>query len=566
MFLLPITGHCQLLQLLHPLLLSLALCQLHLTFLSSRPFIGAAPVLPQSQSPLLHLGSLTFPVHHRSSSRLDEISSQHSPIYELLQRQQTRARRILDIDLAPRPTMNPLISPALSPPSSVNVPALRGKLVTLSQPFGQYFAELHIGTPAKPLALIIDSGSQLMWIQCQPCINCGPQASAYPIFDPARSSSYTNVMCNVPACADMDGGIAFSCADSGACEYKVSYGDNSNSSGILAADTLTFTTASGTSKGASASSFELWKFVFGCGDNNVGIETHFNASGLMGLDRGPYSVISQLNVDVFSYCLPNRESSIDVTGYLTFGRSDANTSASASASASPANPSLQYTPMLQNSYSSFLSHFYYLGLTGISINGQLLNIPLAALELDAETGMGGTIIDSGTTLTTFVDEVYTVILTAFDSYVDASLKKVELEEDNPALCYEVPLSKQKGAPVAPPVTLHFKGSAAMVLSTEHLFHLYGSDTTYNYYCLAMSNSGPLNSGAKNFIGNFQQQNFLIEYDIGNSRVGFAPVQCSPTNNEDPSSSHATITTVLGKPFTILVWHLTFIIWGILLCL
>ncbi|MCO5608717.1 hypothetical protein L7F22_062932 [Adiantum nelumboides] len=111
----------------------------------------------------------------------------------------------------------------------------------------------------------------------------------------------------------MDGGIAFACTDSWACEYKVSYGDNSNSFGILAAKTLAFNIASGTSKGASASTFELWKFVFRCGVNNAGVKTHFNASGLMGIDGGPYSIISLLNVDVFSYHLPNRESSIDAT-------------------------------------------------------------------------------------------------------------------------------------------------------------------------------------------------------------------------------------------------------------
>ncbi|MCO5573104.1 hypothetical protein L7F22_026869 [Adiantum nelumboides] len=131
-----------------------------------------------------------------------------------------------------------------------------------------------------------------MWIQCYPCINCGPHACAYPIFNPARSSSYTNVMCNVPACTDMDGGITFACTDSWVCEYKVSYGDNSNSSCILAAETVALTTASGTSKRASASTFELWKFVFGCGVGNAGIKTHFDALGLMGLGRGPYSVIS----------------------------------------------------------------------------------------------------------------------------------------------------------------------------------------------------------------------------------------------------------------------------------
>lgn len=385
-------------------------------------------------------------------------------------------------------------------------------MITLNEPFGQYFAVLQVGTPAKEVAVIMDTGSELLWIQCQPCEKCGQQTRD-PIFDPSKSSSYKSLACvdalNGICSISGDDSVETGCNDAGACLYTVTYGDSSNSTGYLSTETLTIPTAKG-------SSFQLLEFVFGCGVNNDGIEAQLNASGLMGLDRGNFSVISQLGVDTFAYCLPNRVKSVDVSGYLTFGKSSN-------------NKPLKYTPMVQNLNSSFLSQFYYLNMTGVSVNGKLLDIASSAFEIDAVTGNGGTVIDSGTTLTTFVDEAYTIIVQAFESSVDSSLTKADLGENSTMLCYQVPLT-QKEAPTAPKVTLHFVGSLDIELDTDHLFRNAASDTTYNYYCMAFDNSGTLASGAKNFIGNYQQQNFLVEYDIGNSRIGFAPTQCSSSNH------------------------------------
>ncbi|KAI5084839.1 hypothetical protein GOP47_0001008 [Adiantum capillus-veneris] len=515
-------------------------------FLTCSPFIVAhnTPVLPPL-SALHSSGSLTFPVYHKSIDTPRHIGRDHAF------QKQNRSHR--------RRTLAKFSTDALNPPgpalSNGNVPALLGKVVTLSTDFGEFFAELRIGSPAMPLAVIIDSGSQLMWIQCMPCNKCGSQAiSGYPIFEPAKSSSYTNVTCDTTSeCPHTDDSIEIKCStDSGVCMYDVSYADNSSSAGMLASDTLTLTTSN---EGAS-SSFEFNNFVFGCGVNNAGIQTMFNASGLMGLGKGPHSIISQLSIDVFSYCLPNRLNNVDVTGYLTFGRgADANISLSSS---------MQYTSIVQlnHHHASFLPHdeFYYLGLTGISIDGKPLLIPPAALELNQDTGTGGTIIDSGTALTNFVDEAYTVIINAFNDYIHEStlmtITNVMLDNGYSTLsCYAVPFSNPREAPTVPTMTLHFEGSVAMELRTEHLLHLIHNDTTHDYYCLTMTNNGPLESGAKNIIGNFQQQNFLIEYDIANSRVGFAPTQCSA------SSPHTT--TIIGKP---ILCHLTLIVVCILLSL
>jgi hypothetical protein len=55
--------------------------------------------------------------------------------------------------------------------------ALSSRIITLDEDFGQYFAVVEIGTPAIEAALILDTGSQLLWVQCQPCVQCGVQAN-----------------------------------------------------------------------------------------------------------------------------------------------------------------------------------------------------------------------------------------------------------------------------------------------------------------------------------------------------------------------------------------------------
>jgi hypothetical protein len=61
----------------------------------------------------------------------------------------------------------------------------------------EYAMTLYLGTPAQKFVLIVDTGSDLVWVQCKPCTspyNCYPEAD--PFFDPSASSSYSPVPCN----------------------------------------------------------------------------------------------------------------------------------------------------------------------------------------------------------------------------------------------------------------------------------------------------------------------------------------------------------------------------------
>ncbi|XP_039120577.1 aspartyl protease family protein At5g10770-like [Dioscorea cayenensis subsp. rotundata] len=235
-----------------------------------------------------------------------------------------------------------------------------------------YVVTIGFGTPKHDLTVSFDTGSDVTWIQCQPCAGyCYHQQE--PIFDPTKSSTYSNVSCSAPACSQLQ---VSGCSDT-TCLYGVLYGDNSTIIGFYAKDTLTL-----------SSSDILPGFFFGCGENNKGL--FGETAGILGLGRGLTSLISQSKTKyngVFSYCLPSTTSS---AGYLTLSGK------------APVN--LKYTPMLTD---SSMPSFYFLDLQSISVAGTKLSISPTVFS------NAGTIIDSGTVISRLPPAAYSSLRQAF---------------------------------------------------------------------------------------------------------------------------------------------------------
>jgi hypothetical protein len=64
---------------------------------------------------------------------------------------------------------------------------------------GDYAMAVSVGTPPQHFIAWIDTGSDLVWLNCKPCIQCIVPAADNP-FDPALSSSYQEVSCTDAAC------------------------------------------------------------------------------------------------------------------------------------------------------------------------------------------------------------------------------------------------------------------------------------------------------------------------------------------------------------------------------
>lgn len=105
--------------------------------------------------------------------------------------------------------------------------------------------------------LYVDTGSDLLWLQCHPCRNCYPQS--LPILDPSKSYTYRNESCNTSTLS-----LTFD-AKTECCGYSTKYMDCTGSISTLAKEKLTFNTIYSESSSAS-----LPNVVFGCGHYNYG--------------------------------------------------------------------------------------------------------------------------------------------------------------------------------------------------------------------------------------------------------------------------------------------------------
>ncbi|XP_010534510.1 PREDICTED: aspartic proteinase PCS1-like [Tarenaya hassleriana] len=352
----------------------------------------------------------------------------------------------------------------------------------------------------SPPSMVLDTGSELSWLHCKKAPNLRS------VFDPARSSSYLPVPCSRPDCATRtrDLHIPPSCdPKTKLCHVAISYADASSIEGNLARDT--FVIGSKTRPGT----------LFGCMDSGSSStsEEDGKTTGLMGMNRGALSFVNQMGLSRFSYCI----SGLDSTGVLILG--DARFSWLGS---------LKYTPLVLETRP--LPYFdrvaYTVRLEGIRVGSKLLPLPKSAFVPD-HTGAGQTMVDSGTQFTFLLGPVYTALRTEFLKQTEGVLRVVDdpnfVFQGAMDLCYRVE-SGQPDYKSLPDVNLIFNGAEMRVSGQKLLYRVNGSGGNNQVYCFTFGNSDLL--GMEAFvIGHHHQQNLWMEYDLANSRVGFAEVKC-----------------------------------------
>lgn len=140
----------------------------------------------------------------------------------------------------------------MSEESFVKIPLDSG----LSLGVGNFVTKIQLGTPAKEYIMVVDTGSTLTWLQCQPClVSCYDQEG--PLFNPNSSTTYSTVACSSSDCSGLVKATLNKpgCTKDGdVCIYVASYGDSSFSVGYLVKDRLSF-----------GKSTMLPDFTYGCG-------------------------------------------------------------------------------------------------------------------------------------------------------------------------------------------------------------------------------------------------------------------------------------------------------------
>ncbi|KAL6603455.1 hypothetical protein ACP70R_043816 [Stipagrostis hirtigluma subsp. patula] len=301
------------------------------------------------------------------------------------------------------------------------------------------------------------------------------------------------------------------------CNYYAYYGNNAFTSGSFISDAFTFDKT------------PVQGVVFGCSGNSAG--DYSGASGVVGLGRGPLSLVSQLALSNFSYFMSPQDSDRgiqielgDVAVPLATDRSR--------------STRLQRSIMYTDSY--------YVGLAGIQVDGQdLAGIPPGTFDLRSD-GSGGVALSTTVPVTFLQEAAYRVLKQAFISRipsrpVDASQLGIGLD-----LCY------MAGVKV-PRLTLVFDGvDAALDLSTANYFFKF-NDGRRDLQCLTV-----LPSRGMSVLGSLLQMGTKMIYDLNGEQLTFVMQDATPaTSSPAPPSSSQQATAWLATVVPIAVWSLLF---------
>lgn len=351
---------------------------------------------------------------------------------------------------------------------------------------------LPIGTPPQTQEMVLDTGSQLSWIQCHNKAQPKPRTPS-PFFDPALSSSFSVLPCNHPICKPRvpDFTLPTSCDQNRLCHYSYFYADGTYAEGNLVREKFTFSPSVSTPP-----------VILGCATDTS------ETKGILGMNLGRLSFASQAKISKFSYCVPTRNS-VSPTGSFYLGNN-------------PNSAQFQYVDLLPLGQSQRMPNLdplaYTLPMQGVRIGGRKLNIPPAAFQPNAG-GSGQTMIDSGSEFTYFVDEAYNKVRDEIVRLVGPKLKKDYVYADVCDMCFDGnPLEIVR---LIGDMVFEFDKGVELLIEKDKLL----ADVGGGVHCVGIGRSDRLGAPS-NIIGNIHQQNRWVEFDLVGRRVGFCRADCS----------------------------------------
>ncbi|XP_022727601.1 aspartyl protease family protein 2-like [Durio zibethinus] len=361
---------------------------------------------------------------------------------------------------------------------------------------GQYFVSFRVGSPPKKFIMIADTGSSLTWMKCKyKCKNCSRERTILDerIFQANKSRTFKPIPCSSDVCK-IDLFRSFSLAHCptpmAPCGYDYRYADGTRVVGIFGNDTVKVRLSGG-------EKIKVTDVMVGCSETIRG--NFHDIDGVMGLGFDRYSFAVKAAKQFghkFSYCLVDHLSPSNLVNFLVFGE----------VSISPL-PNMQHTELILG----IINPYYAVNVSGISVDGKMLDIPSDVWDV---RGDGGVIMDSGASLTFLVKPVFDKVIAAFQ----APLSKFEKLELNlgPDYCFSDAGFKES---MIPKLAIHFADGAKLAPPVKS----YVIDADDGVKCLGFASTG---WPGTTVIGNILQQNHLWEFDLKNSKLGFAPSSCT----------------------------------------
>ncbi|KAI4998508.1 hypothetical protein ZWY2020_053850 [Hordeum vulgare] len=205
--------------------------------------------------------------------------------------------------------------------------------------------------------VVVDTSSDIPWVQCLPCPIPQCHLQKDPLYDPAKSSTFAPIPCGSPACKELGSSYGNGCSPTtDECKYIVNYGDGKATTGTYVTDTLTM-----------SPTIVVKDFRFGCSHAVRGSFSNQNA-GILALGGGRGSLLEQ---------------TADAYG--------------------------SHTPLIKNKHAPT---FYIVHLEAIIVAGKQLGVPPTAFAT-------GAVMDSGAVVTQLPPQVYAALRAAFRSAMAA---------------------------------------------------------------------------------------------------------------------------------------------------
>ncbi|XP_009416727.3 aspartic proteinase NANA, chloroplast-like [Musa acuminata AAA Group] len=366
----------------------------------------------------------------------------------------------------------------------------------------QFFVQFFLGKPAQHFVLVADTGSDLTWVKCRlrlpGCRLCNGDGNGTRVFHPEVSSSFQPIPCSSEMCKTS---LPFSLIECPSptmpCSFDYRYGDGSKAQGVFANESATVVLSNGKHT-------KLRHLVVGCSSDSTG--SSFQASdGVLGLGNSNISFATIATARFggrFSYCLVDHLSPRNASDFLVFGHRPA--------VLSPPLPS-------ETSLVLGLEPFYAVGVDGISVDGEMLAIPKDVWDLSAG---GGTILDSGTSLTVLAQPAYLAVASALNRRL-AGIPRVKMDPFE--YCYNWTTAPTNAAKNLPRMVVHLAESASLKPPAK----TYVINTADGVKCLGIvATPWP----GVSVIGNILQQEHLWEFDLKNRRLRFKRSTCGKSTS------------------------------------
>ncbi|XP_038690226.1 aspartic proteinase 39-like isoform X2 [Tripterygium wilfordii] len=401
---------------------------------------------------------------------------------------------------------------------------------------GLYYAKIGIGTPSKDYYVQVDTGSDLMWVNCIQCKGCPTSSSLgieLTLYNIKASSTGQLVSCESQFCYEVSGGRLPGCQPNITCPYLEIYGDGSSTAGYFVKDVVQYDKVSGDLQTTSSNG----SVMFGCGYSQSGDLDSSNEDaldGILGFGKSNSSMISQLASTgkvkkMFAHCLDGTNGG----GIFAIGH--------------VVQPVVNMTPLVPN------QPHYNVNVTTIQVGHDFLNLPKDLFEAGDRKG---TLIDSGTTLAYLPEIVYGPLVDKPDLQVHT------IHDDY--TCFQYSGSVDDGFPN---VTLHFENSVSLrVYPHDYLFYFKRKKKGKNpghkvrhlrrgwekarcmqlypciakrlflgiykkkegLWCIGWQNSGMQSKDRRNLtlLGDLVLSNKLVLYDLENQVIGWTEYNCS----------------------------------------